>query len=993
MLNTNNSTAQSFKFSNLFIASKAKEVVKPSDSTTGRIFKFENFAKDWDSVYIRPEQLGEGAITVGMRCVTEPTLVTTTEGHCMAFIMASKDTPVFIPYSFAKEDEGYVLAYRISPLVTVEYIFYLCKFGQWEWTIKNSADYDFVRIIGQVDAGIDPDGNLYEIVFTPEMAYGRGEVEIPSLKIQDQMVEAAKRQESDFQEHSVPEFDTKELISKYMNASQIANPFTNSGIGLLVECYKLWLKDFPEDIDPKVLEILRDYKFNEGILNEFELGHLKSQIRTVFDLVVKPYEFVHKGGEGFMQPKEVTDFILKIADFPKDVTVYNPFAGAASYVVGLPNKVVGEEINPITWALAQIRMSEELFDTSEITLGDSFVSLADGKKYKAILSSPAYLYEKEHSIFEIIRHLYDKLEDGGKMVCLVPAGFLFSGSPKERAIRERLIADRAISAVVKLPNNIFGYTNINQDVIIVTKAKPNESILFADASGYTRFAKSVYKATTFDYSQFISDLEDEVDDYYDRGCVIYNSTIGAPILYTEIIGSDLSPERYLIPKPDNSIQLSSLASVVTGERDHDKSAEYYISSSSLPEMMHRKPFVPGRIKGKESDAKEQVILEGDYVIIALRKGEIRTVYLENFRGVVAIPSKSIIILKPADGVSAKYLAALLSTEMAKKQIVVANHDIIPQFGKFNISEIMVANLETPKEREKLIAEVLSSEMGELERELEEDHKAYVREVRSTRHAMIQTLSALSSNWEQLKLFSELNGGYIKMADVVGRINPITVENLMKSIGHAVRTLQNQVESLRYERADWGAEEDIDPVEFISSYIETHSSPDIKMELVERNNSADFSYFDEKTGDYQTVHSDAVSVFKAPRRLVERIFNNIVSNAKSHGFSSRDKENIIRFQWEEEGYNLVIKIANNGAPLKEGVTGEDVLMNGFSTSLNEQNDQGALHSGHGGFEIKSLMEEKVGNERLGTVEIFSLPDDEFPVIYKLTFENTNTVKIL
>ena len=74
-------------------------------------------------------------------------------------------------------------------------------------------------------------------------------------------------------------------------------------------------------------------------------------------------------------------------------------------------------------------------------------------------------------------------------------------------------------------------------------------------------------------------------------------------------------------------------------------------------------------------------------------------------------------------------------------------------------------------------------------------------------------------------------------------------------------------------------------------------------------------------------------------------------------------------------------------MKDGVTSEDVLMSGFSTSLNEIAADGTLHSGQGGFDIKSLM------EGLGSVEILSEPDTEFPVIYKLTFTNTNTVRIL
>ena len=149
-----------------------------------------------------------------------------------------------------------------------------------------------------------------------------------------------------------------------------------------------------------------------------------------------------------------------------------------------------------------------------------------------------------------------------------------------------------------------------------------------------------------------------------------------------------------------------------------------------------------------------------------------------------------------------------------------------------------------------------------------------------------------------------------------------------------------------------------------------------------DNIADFPYFDDETGDAKYQHTDAAEIFYAPVRLLERIFNNIVANAKAHGFTSDSSNNEIRFDWKSEDGGIVITIANNGRPLKDGVTGEDVLMSGFTTALNENASDGTLHSGQGGFEIKSLM------EGLGTVEVISQPDAEFPVIYKLTFEKTN-----
>ena len=454
--------------------------------------------------------------------------------------------------------------------------------------------------------------------------------------------------------------------------------------------------------------------------------------------------------------------------------------------------------------------------------------------------------------------------------------------------------------------------------------------------------------------------------------------------YEKLVGSELTPSLYLAPKPKNGIPLSELAEEVSELRGKDISAEYFLTGSSIPAAMHRKPFVPVKVEdGKVSTAKKHVQVPENAVILAIVSGHIRTVYTEGFSGKVAFPAGFIKVLNPINRISAKYLAAVLSSKIVADQIKAQTvGSTTPRLNSLDLNRILIPVHGTVEEREQFIAEVLSSEMSDLESELQETLESQKREVRSTRHAMIQTLSALSSNWEQLKMFTELHEDCIKLSDTIGHINPISVEDLMVSIGYAMSTLQRQVESLRFEKPDWGKDKEINPYKFINDYIATHSSPSVRMVNIGNNNVADFPYFDDETGDAKYHHTDAAEIFYAPVRLLERIFNNIVANAKAHGFTADSKNNEIRFDWKSEDGCIVITVANNGCPLKEGVSGEDVLMSGFTTALNENASDGTLHSGQGGFEIKTLM------DGLGDVKVISQPDAEFPVIYKLIFEKTN-----
>lgn len=978
MLNTNStSAAQSLNIANVLLPAKWQKV---ADADYGHVFTPDYFASGWDSIYINPSDLKFESVSKGMRKLVAPTLLITSEKSQMVYVLASEDMPVYIQSEYAKDkDLGYIMAFATSPEVSPEYMFYACKFNLWERLLRNriGAD-DYCHSWSEVGiVGYDP--VCGEIKITPEdIIRSLGEISIHTIVRQKELTAAAKEQDAVIEQKR---YDVTDLVNRYMMFTRQGGIFHQNGIGLLAEAYRIAAGNWAK---PEVLTILSEYEYKKDVLSQEELAYLSKHLNEVFALVISSNGITFHPSDGFVQPQEVTDFMCKMASFPENVTVYNPFAGADSYAIALPNPVVGEEINRTTWALGQIRLFANFAEKrADITLGDSFESMQSNEKFSAIITSPVYLMDEGHEISDVVRMLYGKLEDGGKLACIVSANFLFRKDNKVRTVRESLIKYKAIASVVMLPSNIFTGSSIVQAAIVLTKGIENNEIHFGDASGHTRFAKSVYRATTFDLESFLDAFKSDIEDTQE-GYEPCEDQTGVAVPYEKLVGSDLTPSLYLAPKPENGIPLSDLVEEVTELRGKDISAEYFLTGSSIPAAMHRKPFVPVKVEdGKVSTAKKHVQVPENAVILAIVSGNIRTVYTEGFTGKIAFPAGFIKVLKPINGISPKYLAAVLSTKIVADQIKAQTVGLtIPRLNKLDLSQIFVPHHSTIEEREQLIAEVLSSEMSDLESELQVTLDNQKREVRSTRHAMIQTLSALSSNWEQLKMFAELHEEGIKLSDTVGRINPISVKDLMGSIGYAMSTLQRQVESLRFEKPDWGKDAEINPYKFINDYIATHSSPSVRMVNIGNDNVADFPYFDDETGDAKYHHTDDAEIFYAPVRLLERIFNNIVANAKAHGFTADSTNNEIRFDWKSEDGGIVITIANNGRPLKEGVSGEDVLMSGFTTALNENASDGTLHSGQGGFEIKSLM------DGLGDVEVISQPDAEFPVIYKLTFEKTN-----
>lgn len=973
MLNNNTQTVQNLNVSELLLNANWQSV---EEETFGAIFTKDKFAKGWDSIYVNPQELTKANVFIKMRKLTSPTLVITSRGSQMAYIMASDDAPVFLANEFRRDTEyGYIMAFRLAPMASPEYIYYMCKYDEWKRLLSRIAPnetesfgIDFHWGMIGVDMGYDPVTYKGLFLTAEDLVRSSGNLSIPSIAIQKERIQAAKEQSKveiqNTKKKKPTVADILPAITKYLDATKVMFEDGPRRIGLLRELYKLATGT---NANSKVIQILsnQSYPFTEGVLDDDELARLAKYLDTVFDILIDPSEFSWEDTGAYMQPKEVTDFVVSLGDFKNGDNIYNPFSGLASYAIALDGcAVYGEELNQTTWAISQIKLFANGVK-STIVCGDSFREINSAKKYDSIISSPIFLKEQGKQPLEIVNKLYDKLNDYGQLICLIPTDSL--SKPEFGEIRDRFISERAVKSVITLPSNIFNGTSMSQTVIVLTKNIKNDIIFFGNASEFTRFSSNVYRLTAFDWVLYSQAFKEDIQNYNDTG-VISDKCVSAPILYEAIRGNNLTPAPYLIPIPENGIKLGNLVEIIPQVRKIQQDIGLVATIPAIPANFHDKPFVPK--VGKESDIPLPLIskVNGDIIILARSKQAFHSVYVQNFHGIISSPDGVILLLKPKVDVSARYLAALLATKNVQDQIKAscAGTNALCISNK-ELLNVVVPFHRTPEEREKLISEVISSEISEKERELSDRLELLQTGLRFTRHAMVQTWSALQTNWEEIEFFVRNNGGHMSLCDVIGDVNPITVKDMMASIKHSLKTLSNQIDSLKPESVNWGETKEIDPFEFINRYISQHTSSKYKMTNVGNKNWADF----------------ACEKFKAPERKVERILDNIVANAVAHGFTdSKRTDYAIIFDWFSNDEGIVITIANNGTSFKEGVTGDLVLTRGFTTALNPSNHMGIIHSGQGGFEIKELM------EGIGTVRVISDPDSEFSVRYELVFTNTN-----
>lgn len=739
-----------------------------------------------------------------------------------------------------------------------------------------------------------------------------------------------------------------------------------------------------------VVRILEPLLINlEECFDNKELSILLDNYQEVIAYALDYYNSFMQGKSTAVisQPKELTTFINEMLDIESGSKVYLPFAGLATEAIELEGcNITGEEILPIAWALGQILMDAYDVDNS-ITLADSFESLVNvDNSYDSIIFNPPFaIKNRKDSLSEIdaVKLAFDnKLKDGGWMCCVLSQGFLFN-SGRDKQLREYFIDNGYLRSVILMPKIFVPITSINPIVLILEKKKSNNFIL-VDGTEF-----SVRNKVNNGALLKVSSLLEAIKTFDEKYCRVLTSA--------ELSGEyNLSPTRYIykLPKTKANETLYKLKDIVSfvGNRLTGKDAQKNIAFA-IKELSDN--YLNCDVVKSDIEAKPRfVYCVTESCLIAqpiFEKVKIGKLGIEGNTN-IGTYQETFFFQPKKEIIEETYLLKALVSDYVVSQVKAFSVGTrIKCLSKDDFLNLVIPVPSLDVQKEGL--------MSGLERELkqtiklrEKEYEEYVKDVHVKKHAIGQMMFGLNNSWSLLDdLRKEYNGNLNENTIIGEGMDKMSIKDILDSIGLGIMRVSKAIDSFTAGEDIMYKEEDLALAPFFENYCNTHKNrlytitfqapegeyADRDLPVVE----LDENNMPVKISDTEFIlkKGDATSIVKFSSNALERILDNICANAVAYGFGNREvHNNNIRITLESQENSYIVCVSNNGIPANEKLDTKEIFNYGVTTS-----DSRGEHSGIGCYEIKKLME-RFG----GKVEFVNDPDSEYPVTYKLIFNNTN-----
>ncbi|MCD8294736.1 MAG: N-6 DNA methylase, partial [Clostridia bacterium] len=535
--------------------------------------------------------------------------------------------------------------------------------------------------------------------------------------------------------------------------------------------------------------------------------------------------------------------------------------------------------------------------------------------------------------------------DDGVLFTFVPTRVLFDAF-SIRDLRQKLIEEDFLDAVILLPQRLLYGTGIPLALLVLKKGRQvGGKIRMVDASKMSIKLNSkivdgldvdaVYEAYLHDGENSISVDKDEIAENFfsfDVPLYIYAHVQAAISEYRE--GFDiLSLSEILVPVltekkfDDTEGRIVRIKDIPMEWTDNEIEIERLEMSDDLSET--KKLTCPALLMNTV----------GDRIRIAwCDASKVHPIFLNSYVNAYSLKYENI---------SINYLAM----ELGKKKDIPVSGSSFPRISHETLKLVRIDfpplnDSDSNSRQNALVSEGKSTyllgkakEMG-LQEIIDRMKEEYIKEVRMRRHDMKPYLRQIRSCSELLRCSEELSA---------------EDEIILDSLDSAIDALAASLDRLTQEDK-FGTPKSTSLTEYFRHFLDTHISTDSQYSLEVLIDGEDLSESAVKAPEEDMI------IYIAPEDL-DDLVQNLVSNAKTHGFVDHDREDYmlrisLSADWERD--MAVIEFWNNGKPFPKGMTKERYGL------LSEKAGKTA-GTGIGGYRIKNIVEHYGGDFEISDPE--------------------------
>lgn len=665
------------------------------------------------------------------------------------------------------------------------------------------------------------------------------------------------------------------------------------------------------------------------------------------------------------QPKEITDLVCRLSSY-KGGTIYDPFAGAGSYIfsLGTPDHFFAQEINREKWVIAQMRLRAHNIESSSFVNGDPITSwnkypLGSNEqapsRYDLIISTPPFRLSIKGSLsqFETADELFinnglETLSETGQLLGVFTHAALYSSNPQALALRKSFLERDLLDTVVLLPGKLFQDTAVDTVVLKFSKVKQHPGqVKFVNATSFYKLkgrdryltVDPIIEAVNSENEQYVRLIPN--DFFISRDCRIEPAAL--------FINTATAQEGY------KHVELRSIARAIWGERcDKRDSSDRMITASDLNGDEFKCYIDIDSLARDESTIHPYFRITEPVLLVSLTRLRSAFVNASEEHPVMVLGTVATFSIT-ADWVYIPYLCRQISIigdslNQASRHAGMSMAAMLDLQIPFPVDDSDQEIIYKAAESEYKMAKV--REYG-LEEMLAAQKRDFILVLRNRKHDINTYVADIRNRIRGLDKFLRKSGIDKEIYSV--RQNKTVGEN-MDAIINSIDQMGQYLDHIADE-SEYGVPVKVDVFEKLSS-IESGQNYSVSFEpdiISLRDN-------DEK--------EDGVHAFVriAPDDL-DHVFLNIISNAKKHGFvdvSFTDYRIVISLSYDHETDSYVIEFKNNGKPMSEGLDTSRYGTDGakFGTTKGE---------GHGGAIVKDTIEHFGGS-----IEVVNAPEQLFPV---------------